>query len=350
MIRTELLEKLTLAQPALNDGTLIPVLSHFWFTGTHLMAYNDLISISTPLETDFSGAIPGETLVSLLKASRSKELTIGPDKSGNVLIKAGTGRFKLPLLPPDAFIFEMPVMPDGKGLPKNAREELVDAFKTCLMSVGTDTSVPEQLGVTVIPDGEKLLLFSTNFATMTHVTVPVTGSSTLKERVILPRAFVQQFVQMVKGGEETLLVIRRDHAMFKVGETQVFGRLIETNNPLDFPRLLKSHLPKDHEKLLSDIPAKMKLILDRAVIIADSKIDQQKTVITAQEGEITFTSKSERGEVRDTMKASTQQTDVEIMVEPKLIRTGCDGFDKYLITKGCVAMTRGNAIYMVATN
>lgn len=354
MNRAELLEKLELVEPALAEGNLIPIMQHFWFTGTQLMAYNDQIAISTPFETEFVGAVPGGTITALLKASRAKEVEVTPD-GDNLAIKAAGARLRLPLLPPEQFVFEMPAPPNNAGMiGKKDRKGLVDALSSCLMSVSNDTSVPDQLGVTVIPDGGALLFYATNYSTLTHARLPVPDAGArLKQRVILSKPFVQQVVKMLKADVDAKLYINEDSALLVVpdgkDETMVFGRLILSDDPIDFQRLVLRMVPENPHKLLTEIPSKMKLILDRAVVITESKVDHNTTSITVHDGEITFDSRSDKGEVIDKMEAGEKQFDVKLKLDAKLLRTGAENFDQYLFADRCAVMMRGETLYMVAS-
>ena len=59
--------------PALSDKELIPVLTHFWFSGDKVMAFNDQIAIEVELKTNFTGAVPGRTLLEFLEKSESSK-------------------------------------------------------------------------------------------------------------------------------------------------------------------------------------------------------------------------------------------------------------------------------------
>ncbi len=65
MDKAYFLERLKITKPGLENSDMIPVLTHFWFSGKRLMTYNDRIGISVPCETPFKGAIPGQLLWSI---------------------------------------------------------------------------------------------------------------------------------------------------------------------------------------------------------------------------------------------------------------------------------------------
>ena len=58
---------------------------------------------STTLATEFVGAVPGVTLIDMLKASNAKELAISTSKN-NLLIKAKSADLRFPMLDKEQFI------------------------------------------------------------------------------------------------------------------------------------------------------------------------------------------------------------------------------------------------------
>jgi len=342
--RTDLLSRLGVVAPALADNSLIPALQHFWFLGDQIMAFNDRIAISTPLKTEFKGAVPGKTLIDLLKASQAKEVELIAENN-NLLIKAASSKFRLGILPTDSFLFEMPELAkDHQTFP----EDFYAAIDSCMRSVSADTSIPDQLGITLIPEDTTLHLFSTNNSTISTAKIKLKAAPKFK-RVILSEPFCKQLLNLnEKGGR---LEINSEYALFVQGETSLFGRLIESGNPLDFLDIFKHHTPPDYKKRLIAIPTKLQLILERAIIITDTTAaDRKPTLISVKErGRMSFGSKSDRGEVFDFMGIEEQHPEVQVRIEPKLIKLGYGAFDKMLVTKSGLMMVKDNKIYLVGT-
>jgi hypothetical protein len=75
--RDLLLTKLNLIKPALGgEGIIIPILRCFWFTGDAVLAYNEKIGMSTKLEVDFLGGVQGEALLTFLKSTKARDVTL----------------------------------------------------------------------------------------------------------------------------------------------------------------------------------------------------------------------------------------------------------------------------------
>jgi DNA polymerase III sliding clamp (beta) subunit (PCNA family) len=352
MLRRDFLDQLELASPALASNDLVPILTHFGFTGSEVLAYNDQIGMSLPLKTQFKGAVPGGTLIDLLRASKAKEVELA-EKSSELEIKAASSRFKLPVMGKGQFVFEMPE-PSGKVLPVNLGH-FADAVEACLMSViSSDLSVPDYLGVTMIADGDALLLFSTNNATLSTSELPLTGKCPFKGRVILPALFCQQVLKLVGSFKGLKLEVNADYALLSVeGGVRCFGRFVNSPKPKDFIKMADAHLSGAAKKL-RPIPSKMRLVAERACVITQSVVESTLTKITVRGGIMKFISQSSRGEVVDSVQVD--QDDAELALDPKFLKDGLVAFydsdekknGKMLMLDSCFILERGSSSYLIA--
>lgn len=346
MLRVDLLEKLGRVAPALSGNNLVPVLSHFWFTESgNLMAYNDQIAISTKLESDFVGAVPS-MLTSLLTASRAKDVEINITDKGNLEVKAASSRFKLPFIEAKAFeIFTMP-KPSKDALPVDAKEFLA-AIESCMLSLKEDTSMPDSLGITVVYKNKGFDLYATNDATISYARVK--ASAELKNfRVVLPGSFCRQMLSLAKLEGNKHIEVHDDYALFESGDSLLFGRLVDVARPLDFAGVIQQSFPKEAAAGLVLVPSKLELILDRAVIITESKQERPKTEIKIKDGKAHFFSRSENGEVNDSTMLEANHPAVEVSIDPRLFKAGYGAYDKMLLTKQCLIMSKGQNLYLVS--
>jgi len=353
MNRKDLVDKLEQVAPALSGNDLIPILTHFWFTGEHVLAYNDQIAISAPCKVDFEGAVPGMTLLNLLKASRAKdvEFVVGKDDKNELTIKAASSRFKLGLLPYRDFeeVFVMPK--PGKDPEALSTKSFLSCIDCCMRSVSIDTSVPDQLGITLIPDGKDLLFYSTDDRTLSHARLAVKGGTSLKQRVILSSHFCRQVLNLVNDAKPLHLEIHKDHALLMgAGGTLLFGKLVHSEKPLNFNSILDHNFPEGSENKLVTIPTKLELILERAVIVASASVEPVRTHINVQGGVVRFSTVSARGEVHDTLQIEGKHKDVEIKVDAKLLKNGYGQFDQMLLTSSCFVMVNEDVLYLVAAS
>jgi len=93
------------------------------------------------------------------------------------------------------------------------------------------------------------------------------------------------------------------------------------------------------------------MILDRAVVITESKQDRPKTSISIKDGIAKFFSQSsDKGEVHDSMQVEDHHPDVEVSVDPRLFRAGYGAYDKMLLTEQCLVMSKGSSLYLVSAS
>lgn len=346
MKRLDLLNKLECVEPALSTNDLVPVLGHFCFTGDTLFAYNDRIGLSTPLITDFQGAVPGKLLLGLLKASKAESLDIeADDKEIALRVPKSKSVYRLAMLPPKSFVFEMP------KLKRNGpcTMDFCEAIKVCLSAVGSDTSVPEHMGVTLIPDKSGCSFYSTDDATMAHVYVK---ANIADSRVIVPTRWCKQLLDLTKLKDNTVtgMEITTDYALLVTKEATLFGRILQSKNPIDFHEHFDQHVTPEADKQLVPMPSKLELILERAAILAS--IEDVPTKIEVHAGEMSFFTANKRdpGEVYDTMQVKDHPS-VSASLDAKLLKVGFEQFGvdgDMLITERCAIMSKGSAYYLVA--
>jgi DNA polymerase III sliding clamp (beta) subunit (PCNA family) len=251
----------------------------------------------------------------------------------------------------DNFAFEIPSKRRKKLIVKD-HKAFIEALTVCMLSVGRDTAITDQLGVTLIPDGENVLAFATDNATIAHAKIELAPESPpLRQRTILSEQFIKQILVLAKNEPDMHLEIGSDYAILDVSGVTVFGRLIVTNSPVDFVDIASRHFPKAVQKKAVLIPNKLKLglILDRAVIITDSMTDQAATLISCDgDDKMKFVSKTSRGEIVDTLELPGHPQ-VTARLGSKVLRSGYAAFDSILVTEGCTMMVKGNSFYMVSS-
>lgn len=344
MQRTELLNKLTTASAGLASNDFIPALSHFWFTGTHLVTYNDQIGVQLPLKTEFKGAVPGAVLLSLLKNTKAKDIELQA-QDDTLLVKAASSRFKLGLLGPDSFVWQMPK--HTKVVDALPLKEIVTGIKGCLRSVSTDTSIPDQLGISFVPDGGTLLyLFSFNGASISQCEIKLKSKPSFK-RSVLPTAFCQQLVSLTSDAKSAQLEITDKYVLLTADDVSLYGSLIDCPQPQPFIEIIGHELPKDADKRWVSIPSKLQLMLERAIIVTENPSDPTTTDVSIADGKMRFFSKSGRGEVTDTVLVDKPQANARLSIDCKHLKNGYGAFDKMIITNSCFIMSKEKSMYLV---
>lgn len=351
MKRSELVAKLETCAPALSTNTLIPIMQHFWFRGDHLMAYNDAIAISVPCETDFEAAVPGKMLLSLLNASKATDVELTHEK-GELTVKLATSRLHLATMPPKNFNFDMPKLKTEASINGDA-VKFMKAITICLNSVTIDTSVPDQLGVTVIGDEDQLLFFATNHNTFSHAHMKL-PQPTKFSRAILSASFCREMLDLhdKKKGVQLQVNTKENYSLFEgAGGSVLFGKLVETDKPLPYTKTFDHYFPEGSEKKLVAMPTKLQLIIDRACIVADANNNRAVMMgIVVTNGKAKFVTADDKTEIFDNVELEAKQPNVSLSVNPKLLKNGYDLFDKMHLTERAFIMASSSAFYMVSHN
>lgn len=338
MLKDDLMERLNIVAPALSSVDLIPILTHLWFTGEHVLAYNDKIGISTPLKTEFAGAVPGKTMIDLLSVSRVKDVTL-TEENDNLVIKAAQSRFKLPLLPPKSFVFDMPSPPKSDGkIAGSYKEIFLASIEHCMRSISTDTAAPEKLGLTVVVADRHIKFYSTTGQTLSYAGFDCKDAGK-GGRFTLPEQFCAVLLDQTKGDDPTYSIwVASDHALVKTANATLFGRLVEFDGePLNYERVLAANT-KDMGDMI-ELPKRMKLIADRACIIAGK---EGATQVSCAKGVLRFLTESANGEVVDTLKTDGH-LDVSMRFVPRHIQKVCDDFDSFVVTSRGIVMSRSDS-------
>lgn len=351
MKRTDLLTKLERVSPALAPNDLIPVMTRYWFTGHTLVASSGQVTIVTPLATDFVGSLP-KHVVALLSASRAADLTITQDNS-TLLIQAARARFKLDLNPQDEFEPFLSVLPPAHetlSTDKEALKLLREALQSCMRAVSGDTARPEHLGVTVAPLGDGIGLYATSGTTIAHVALPTLDFvDYCSEQVILPKLFCDQACRFLRTAESAALTIANDHAHLTTDSVSLVSQLIESERPLDFESVISRYWPEGGFDAFIEIPNTFRLTVERAAIIADTKISRTPTTVKVKDGRASLRSASDRGEVQELVRFDNHPN-LQTNINSKLIKEGLEGANAMLITEQCtlLANREHGHVYMVA--
>lgn len=364
MDRKELAAKLDLASPALAaSDSIAPVLSHFWLTGTHVMAFDDQTAIRAPLPTDIMGAIP-KLALGLVSSAMSKTAAIKIDGTDAVLV-AGNMKARLGLLSSDEFIFEMPER-DGKAVVPVDVGALAAAIDGCLRSIGTNVQSPDQFGVTLIVSDDGIRLYSTDNYRFSYDRVELTKKFR-PGRYVLPAVFCQQLVKLFPKSSNHQIELHKDYAVFRFdvafardGEEtgdpetcEVFTRLIVAERPLEYEKLLSTHVPGSARKQLVAIPDNIEPMVDRAVLVA-SLSERRRTRI-----EIKADPKSKKqfmwlktAEQVAHLSDAVQVThkDIAIVIDPKSLKIGLQSFNRFAITDRVMILARdkSEALFLIS--
>ena len=342
MDRKNLIDKLSLLEPALADNPFIQLFTHFWFDEDTVTAYEDRIGIQVKLDAKpgLRGCIPGKVLLGLLRSSSASEVLITEEK-GWCIIKTKVMNAKLAMLPiEDAR--KTWSMPKPEGVPLDIPASvLVPALIRCLRSTTNDTGAPEQLGVTFDP-GEELSLYSTDNHTLTRVAINTHG---LQERVILPRQFCQQAVKLLDSEDKKPVDLRitDKHALLTTKKAKLFGRLILSEKPIDFAGQFSKYFPNKLRKSLVKIPNFMEAAIERSLIMATAGEGEARMTIECGDNRLKCTTRAVVGG-KDMTGAVTDginldHPDVKASLNPSHLKAGMEFYNRMLVTDRALILT-----------
>lgn len=354
MKREDLLAVLGLVDPAIAANDLIPILTHYWFTGKNVMAYNDVVAISAPYETEFKGALRGSLLSGILSKLPGENVDFLLE-DGNVVIKSGRSKLKVTPLPEDSFIFTFPKVKEDKAalvLTEKTRHALMRAIDICLQSLSRRVSEPQRMGITIIPDGDRLSFYSTDSVTLSAAYVSAKGHG-FDGHITLSKLFCETALKLAqrKGIDKVHFYIDSEYAMMVFSDgVKLYGRLVDDPNPPNFAKIVGNYLPKGNKNSTIKIPSGLSEALDRAHLVVQKALEPT-TRIKVTEGSngdmvLRILAKSEHGEATESVKIDDQHPEVNVKIDLTRFRE-CDlsKFDSMLFDAGCIVLASGGDMY-----
>jgi len=276
--KLELEAVLNKAAPFLMQKSFLPILTHFCFSENKVTAFNDLQAIEINYESGLSCALPGALLQKMLSSLQSNALEI-TQKQAEVIIKSGKSKVKLPSLPDEDFIFEMPSKEDCDKI--RLPLDVIGGLANCLISTSHDLANPEKSGVRLIIQDKTLEFYSTDTVSISRYRYKSNNVPECSVDIIVPEAFCEQLARLTRGKptdvEETAYV--QMYVSDKEGDTylivdidsnvSIFTRLIEVEKKLGFKELFSMY--EERIGTWHVIPKEILNIIDRACILTSAE-------------------------------------------------------------------------------
>lgn len=343
--RHEMLAALDAAKPALASKSLIDELTHFWFMKGSLLTFNDILGMDVPFEAPIEGGIKGALLLGLLSNSKAKEVTITELENEEVEFKAGAAKLRLALLSLDRAVWKFPKINSKQLLPIS--DKFVKAISAQLISTSADTSVPDQLGVTLVPEDDIINLYSTDSKTLTWG-IAHKMKGIVKKRCVLPAPFCEQLSSVCgKGG----FMLVRDEDVIAENEAGVrlYSRLVEVPSPLDFDKVLERCLPKNFDKKATPVPSLLRLALERVLVVVNQGAGDP-IQITLDAEALRLYAKVGSAEIDDKVRLEHPHDEVTVWVDPVKLKRGIEDAKSIFVSKEAVVLI-GNSgnIHCIAT-
>lgn len=244
MKREELLTTLKLASPALlsDNEVVLPILKSFWFTGTHVIASNDVIATCLSVKTSEKVIVPGKKLTSFLSACSTKGVKLSVSKKGNFIIRCGSSKLLLSSLSDEDWPFEFPDIEQAVSL--TVGESFFTAIEMC-SSQTPDTGLGSWIGGIILTFGASLGVYGVGRgrSTISHFDVHDLKSRSRKllgtlrkknKQISIPSSFCKAAVPMSKEfGMSAVLHINEDSIVLDWGDGAniIAGKLINVEMP-----------------------------------------------------------------------------------------------------------------------
>lgn len=342
MDRKVLLEALNRIKPALGREA-IEELNCVWFDGETITAISgQAFGIQAPIVTPFKGGIKGALLLGLANNLKVKELELTADKE-NLVVKGGKTKATLALMP----LEKMPANPPTKGEPWIAPTEFFAALGKVMISATYKRSgVPEQAGITILRIENGIYVVSTDAETIASTLTQnqqMLDGIKKEGRFTIPIPFVEELLDISKG-TETEICIRKSSIWARNKKALLFSPLLGTDEPQNLVGVIKK-VTKDCKYI--PIPERLKMAVSRAEVMLESQKDTTVKVI-AKDQVLRIVTTTQQGELKDNVALEESVPEVEINVDPKLIKRGLGRYSKIAFTPKAVVMANKGSVYLIA--
>jgi len=355
--KLELEATLAMAAPFLMSKSFAPILTHFCFGNNTVVAFNDLQAIEVKYKNDLNCALPGGLLIKLLGSLQNNALEI-VQKIDETLFKSGKSKFKLPTLPSEDFIFEMP---DTTGCERiRLPLDVISGLSNCLVSTSHDLAKPEINGIRLIIEKGVLEFFSTDSITLSRFKYSSTNVPKCSIDIIIPAVFCEQLIRLTKTKptdvEETafveILVSAHSDNLFLVAEIDknvtIFTRLIDVEEKMNFKDIIS-----EYEDCLTDwsiIPKEFINIINRACILVSPE-DKFPTQLEAKDKSIFIDTQSSSGRSDDILEFDIDIEPGRLKINPESLKRVLNTMShvSFIFPKNCLAFTgcNGNFLHIV---
>lgn len=359
-LRTDFLKTLNIVKAALSSGSQLQELTHLWFDGKFVYAYDEILGIRAPLETDFTGGVRGDLLLGMLEKNSAKNLTIDLD-DGELCVTAGSAIIKFTVLPFDNFKEIWAPKEPNWDESFQITEDFLKGIDLTLFSVG-DSKVlnPEQRGVTIIQKEESCIdFYTTDSKTISWSRIPTKDFifSSKRKRCVILTSFCEQLTKVADKGDS--LSIDESTVSFLTKENVfVFSRLVEeSEDPADFEGYMKNYTDVD---LYIPVPGKLNLALERASLLTSKgtseliPVEFNITRRKKKEEEIptlNIYAKTPYGEIDDDIELEGEHSKIKLNADPSLFKRALDGRTRLAIREECIVLTGpDNFFHIIAPN
>jgi DNA polymerase III sliding clamp (beta) subunit (PCNA family) len=300
MKRTDLLNALSVVKPGLGSKDLVEQTTSFVFTENTVSTYNDEISISHPIETEFTGVVKAEEFYQFLSRIKTDEVefTIADEE-----LRMKAGRTKAGIKLEQEVKIQLPDVSAIKW--KTLPEDFSKVLKFVATAASTDASTPALTCIHITPEG--IVEATDRYRACRWQMEPFS-----KKEFLLPANIVSQITAI----KPTKISIEKGWLHFtNENETVISCKIFAAT----FPDI--AHLFNSKEKGASlKFPKKLKTIIDRADVFAKREHEfDQFLEITLTSSKMIVYAYSTYGWSKESTKAIYKGDDFKFNIVPKIL-------------------------------
>lgn len=243
---TELVSKLNIAKIALTKSNRIEHFAYFWFDRNFVYAFDDILGVRVPFESDVLGGVRGDVLLDVLRNVKTSEAEMNVVKGSLVLRSNKKILIRLTMKPFNEFKEIWAINEPDWDIGFKLDQPTLESIMSVMFSVGSQQVLnPEQLGVTVLQTStNEINFYSTDSQTASWSRVSAIDGiySTMDHTLcIFPTNFCTQLKKFAKV--DSKLWVDSSCVYYKgVDNVLIFSRLVEVEKPVDFPSIFKKYL------------------------------------------------------------------------------------------------------------
>jgi len=256
-----------LAMPALGTkGPLARELGQFWFTGTHLSAYNGDFGVRVVFDTGLNCGVDGLVFAGLVQSSKAGDVRLN-QANDDLIVRFARSRSSLATRPLSRFYWQFPKQYDT-STSLELTEEFLSALKRVLKlrQRGTTDQV-EHRGVSLFPIKGGVALYTTDSKTLMEIRVAMDVVPEIAPTV-LSRLFAESVAEECEPGDR--LYFPSKCLVATTAGVEFFHNRLDVSTMHELPKLVRNKVAEAN-KLSSflALPDGLDEALSRAVIVAN---------------------------------------------------------------------------------
>jgi DNA polymerase-3 subunit beta len=266
--------------------------------------------------------------VKLLFNSVSKaaegDIEVEIDAKERASITAGSAKFKLAGMPESEF----PRLPKDEDafIYTLAQQTLKEMLRKVSYAASQDDTRRTLKGVLMSFKNSKLTMVATDGRRLALVENEIEFPKNSEKDIVLPSKTVSELQRSLNGDGDVSVMLQKSQICFKLGETQIYSKLIEDAYPnyrQVIPAETAEHISVDRQLLLN--------ALDRASVMTMDEAHSTKLIFSS--GKLTVTSAvSDIGEAKDEVAIKYAGEKIEIVFNPTYVMDPLKAIDDDEIT------------------